>query len=234
MEQAKIMIIEDETAIADLLAYGLTKEGFETRTASKGSEGLEQIGQFRPDLLLLDWMLPDVSGLDICKMVTEIYNIPIIMLTAKSDISDKISGLEFGADDYITKPFDMREVIARIRTILRRWSQTNRPADSAGDETIRFMDIKIVPTERLVTKNDTVVELTPKEFDLLMTLYNYRGKVFTRTELLDFVWGYDYFGDTRTVDIHIQRLRKKLDANDLITTVFGVGYKFKKQTVSRS
>ncbi|ULL18322.1 DNA-binding response regulator [Paenibacillus sp. H1-7] len=233
MEQAKIMIIEDETAIADLLAYGLTKEGFETRTASKGSEGLEQIGQFRPDLLLLDWMLPDVSGLDICKMVTEIYNIPIIMLTAKSDISDKISGLEFGADDYITKPFDMREVIARIRTILRRWSQTNRPVDSAGDETIRFMDIKIVPTERLVTKNDTVVELTPKEFDLLMTLYNYRGKVFTRTELLDFVWGYDYFGDTRTVDIHIQRLRKKLDANDLITTVFGVGYKFEKQTVSR-
>lgn len=233
MEKAKILIIEDEEAIADLLAYGLTKEGFDTVTANRGSEGLRQVELFQPDLLLLDWMLPDVSGLDICRMVTETRNIPIIMLTAKSDISDKISGLELGADDYITKPFDLREVIARIRTILRRFSQTSRSAEHTAENTIRFQDVIVVPTERSVRKGGEIVDLTPKEFDLLMTLYNYKGKVFTRTELLDFVWGYDYAGDTRTVDIHIQRLRKKLDANDSITTVFGVGYKFEKQSESR-
>lgn len=230
MEHAKILIIEDETAIADLLAYGLAKEGFEARTAHSGSDGLRQVEQFRPDLLLLDWMLPDASGLDICKMVTETRNIPIIMLTAKSDISDKISGLEFGADDYITKPFDLREVAVRIRTVLRRLSATNRHTWSGNDnEAVRFHNVEIISNERVVRNNGEIVDLTPKEFDLLLTLCNYRGKVFTRTELLDFVWGYDYAGDTRTVDIHIQRLRKKLDANDWITTVFGVGYKLEKQ-----
>ncbi|KAG2961599.1 hypothetical protein PC120_g27799 [Phytophthora cactorum] len=152
------------------------------------------------------------------------------MITAKSDITDKVLGLEFGADDYITKPFDLREVVARIRTILRRVDQAN-VAERAAEEVvvIRFKDIEIVAEERLVKKNGQLVDLTPKEFDLLMKLIGHKGKIFTRTELLDFVWGYDFAGDTRTVDTHIQRLRKKLDAGDLITTVFGIGYKFEKR-----
>jgi two-component system alkaline phosphatase synthesis response regulator PhoP len=229
MDQTRILIIEDEVAIADLLAYGLTKEGYVTSTAHNGADGLKKIESFKPDLLLLDWMLPDRSGLDICKKVTASHMIPIIMITAKSDIIDKIVGLEFGADDYITKPFDIREVLARIRTILRRFTQANKPDEPSESTTIRFRDIEIEESERQVKKNGVLIELTPKEFDLLMTLYRYKGKIFTRAELLDFVWGYDYVGDTRTVDIHIQRLRKKLDTNDVITTVFGIGYKFEKQ-----
>ncbi|SEF72278.1 response regulator transcription factor [Paenibacillus sp. UNC499MF] len=230
MEKTRLLIIEDEAAIADLLAYGLNREGFETFTALSAAEGLLKIGQVRPDLLLLDWMLPDLSGLEVCRQVTASYNIPIIMITAKSDITDKIQGLEYGADDYITKPFDLREVAVRIRTVLRRVSQANVPAEKpAAGSVIRFRGIEIVEHERIVKIGGEAVDLTPKEFDLLLTLYKYRGKIFTRTELLDFVWGYDYTGDTRTVDIHIQRLRKKLGAGDLIVTVFGVGYKFEKQ-----
>jgi two-component system alkaline phosphatase synthesis response regulator PhoP len=230
MEKTRILIIDDEAAIADLLAYGLSKEGFDTRTAGSGAEGLELMKTFQPDLLLLDWMLPDQSGLDICKKVTAIYNLPILMITAKSDITDKILGLEFGADDYITKPFDLREVVARIRTILRRVQPAAGGLEtSPQEERIRFKNIEVIESERLVRKDGEPVDLTPKEFDLLLRLYHHRGKIYTRSELLDLVWGYDFPGDTRTVDTHIQRLRKKLDASDLITTVFGVGYKFEKQ-----
>lgn len=227
MNKAKILIIEDDTPIADLLSYGLSMEGFETRTTANGAAGMVELQQFQPNLLLLDWMLPDQSGLDICKQVTASYNIPILMITAKSDITDKILGLEFGADDYITKPFDLREVIARIRTILRRVDQANNGKNTES-KVIRFKQIEIIVEEHLVKQNGIPIDLTPKEFDLLMTLINHRGKTFTRSELLDIVWGYDFVGDTRTVDTHIQRLRKKLDASDLITTVFGIGYKFKK------
>ncbi|OAJ76144.1 XRE family transcriptional regulator [Brevibacillus sp. SKDU10] len=230
MNKTKVLIIEDEQPIADLLSYGLALEGFRTRTSASGATGMMEMEQFNPDLLLLDWMLPDQSGLDICKRVTENYNIPILMITAKSDITDKVLGLEFGADDYITKPFDLREVVARIRTILRRVNQANiGERDTVGDDVIRFKNIEIVAEERLVKKEGILVDLTPKEFDLLMTLFGRRGRIFTRSELLDLVWGYDFGGDTRTVDTHIQRLRKKLDAGDLIITVFGIGYKFGKQ-----
>ncbi|MCY8175944.1 response regulator transcription factor [Bacillus inaquosorum] len=231
MNKTKILIIEDDEAIADLLSYGLTQEGFHTCTEANGDLGMKQLDQFKPDLLLLDWMLPDFSGLDICKKVTHQYNIPILMITAKSDITDKVLGLEFGADDYITKPFDLREVIARIRTILRRLEQANHVNDrgTSNEDHIQFKNIVITPDERLVKKDGIIVDLTPKEFDLLKTLIDHRGKIFTRSELLEFVWGYDFAGDTRTVDTHIQRLRKKLDASDLIKTVFGIGYKFEKQ-----
>ncbi|MFF2092778.1 MULTISPECIES: response regulator transcription factor [Paenibacillus] len=229
MEKTKILIIEDEEAIADLLAYGLTKEGYLTQTAASGADGLREMERFRPDFLLLDWMLPDQSGLEVCKKVTASYNIPILMITAKSDITDKILGLEFGADDYITKPFDLREVIARIRTILRRMAQANRSgSEEPENEVIRFKNIEIIRSERLVRKSGDAVDMTPKEFDLLVKLCSSRGRIFTREELLELVWGYDYVGETRTVDNHIQRLRKKLDANDFITTVFGIGYKFEK------
>lgn len=230
MNKAKILIIEDDIAIADLLSYGLSMEGFQTRTAASGASGMIELQKFQPDLLLLDWMLPDESGLDICKKVTANYNIPIFMITAKSDITDKVLGLEFGADDYITKPFDLREVVARIRTILRRVDQANSgQQNEAKHGVIRFKQIEIIPEERLVKNNGHAVELTPKEFDLLMTLIGNQGKTFTRSELLDMVWGYHFVGDTRTVDTHIQRLRKKLDASEFITTVFGIGYKFEKQ-----
>lgn len=231
MEKTKILIIEDEAAIADLLAYGLSKEGYEVKTASSGAEGMREVEQFRPELLLLDWMLPDISGLDLCKKVTAEFNLPIVMITAKSDITDKILGLEFGADDYITKPFDLREVIARIRTILRRLAQASRPSQEVSDsDTIRIKHIEMIRGERIVKNQGAVVELTPKEYDLLFKLSGNRGRIFSREELLELVWGYDYAGETRTVDNHIQRLRKKLDAGGLITTVFGVGYKLEKDT----
>ena len=230
MNNVKILIIEDDTPIADLLSYGLSREGFQTRIAGSGSAGMKELEDFKPDLLLLDWMLPDQSGLDICKKVTADYNIPIIMITAKSDITDKILGLEFGADDYITKPFDLREVVARIRTTLRRLEQV-RSAHQEGNRNpvLRLHKLEIDTEERLVKNNGQPVELTPKEYDLLMTLCRNQGKTFTRSDLLDLVWGYQFVGDTRTVDTHIQRLRKKLDASDDIVTVFGIGYKFVKQ-----
>lgn len=145
MEKTKILIIEDEAAIADLLEYGLNKEGYLTKKAQTGAEGRKILETFKPDLLLLDWMLPDESGLDICKKMTAVYNMPIVMITAKSDITDKILGLEFGADDYITKPFDLREVVARIRTILRRIAQANRTSMESKEELIRNKDIGVIP-----------------------------------------------------------------------------------------
>lgn len=229
-EKTKILIIEDEAAIAELLAYGLAREGYEVQTAGSSVDGLKAMEAFRPHLLVLDWMLPDGSGLDICKKVTASYNIPILMVTAKSDITDKILGLEFGADDYITKPFDLREVIARIRTILRRFAQAGQTVqDEAVADSLRFKHIEIIRGERLVKRHGETVDLTPKEYDLLLKLCTNRGRIFTRDELLELVWGYDYVGETRTVDNHIQRLRKKLDIGDLITTVFGIGYKFEKE-----
>ncbi|MDD4797233.1 MAG: response regulator transcription factor [Eubacteriales bacterium] len=224
----RILIIEDEEPIADLLYYGLAREGFEVMTANTGEDGLKALESFRPEMLLLDWMLPDISGLDICKMVTERWNIPIIMITARSYIDDRVRGLEMGADDYITKPFDMREVIARINTIYRRLEKDNwgGPADDA--KIIRTGEIEILPEEMVVKLRGEEVPLTPKEYELLLYMYNNRGKVLSRTLLLDTVWGYDFYGDTRTVDIHVQRLRKKLDLHNTIQTVFGVGYKFAK------
>lgn len=231
LNDTKILIIEDDEAIADLLSYGLSQEGFQTCTSNTGALGMKKLDQFKPDLLLLDWMLPDLSGLDICKIVTHRYNIPILMITAKSDVTDKVLGLEFGADDYITKPFDLREVTARIRTILRRLEQADlvNNQETANENLIQFKNIVIIPDERIVKKDGNIVDLTPKEFDLLKTLIDHPRKIFTRSELLEFIWGYDFAGDTRTVDTHIQRLRKKLSASGLIKTVFGIGYKFEKQ-----
>lgn len=226
MQSNKILIIDDEAPIGDLLAYGLKKEGFCCKISTSGVQGLKLIDEFQPDLLLLDWMLPDVVGLDICKLVTERNNIPIIMITAKSTIEDKVLGLEFGADDYITKPFDMREVVARIKNVFKRRSFTE--ANYKNDR-IQIEDIEIIKTEHIVMKNGEAIDLTPKEYELLIILCENRGMVFSRSQLLDKIWGYEFLGDTRTVDIHIQRLRKKLDLDNLIKTVFGVGYKMDNQ-----
>ncbi len=230
-DRKKILIIEDEIPIAELLAYSLMKEGFIVRTANEGNKGLKLIKEFEPDLMILDLMLPDISGFEICNQVTLEYNIPIIMITAKSDIRDKVIGLELGADDYITKPFDIREVVIRIKTIFRRIEIVAKSIESENNKCLIISkDIMLLNEEHKVIRQDEFVELTPKEYALLLLLAQNKGKVFSRSDLLDKVWGYDYLGDSRTVDIHIQRLRKKLDTNNIsiIETVFGIGYKLVK------
>ncbi|MGO5064955.1 MULTISPECIES: response regulator transcription factor [unclassified Clostridium] len=222
----KILIIEDELAIADLISYSLKKEGYIVKSVDNGTDGIEYTKIFKPNLIILDLMLPDISGFDVCRNITQSFNIPIIMITAKCDITDKVLGLELGADDYITKPFDMREVLVRIRSIFRRIDIIEKSVIEKDMAYISIgKDIKIYKDERVVMKENKEMEFKPKEFDLLMFLAENKGKVFSRAQLLDKVWGFEYIGDTRTVDIHIQRIRKKLEESSVIETVFGVGYK---------
>ncbi|HBM81893.1 MAG TPA: DNA-binding response regulator [Clostridiaceae bacterium] len=228
MEHKKILIIEDEEPISDLLSYSLKKEGFYIRTASDGSRGLMLLQEFKPDLIILDIMLPDISGFDICKKISNNSAIPVVMITAKSDTVDKILGIELGADDYITKPFDVREVIARIKALFRRIELTSK-SKAIENDTITLNDgIEIHKKGREVLKNKKRIELTGKEYDLLLFLAENKGRVISRNTILDKVWDFEFLGDTRTVDIHIQRIRKKLDEKkkeSIIETIFGIGYK---------
>ena len=221
----KILIIEDEKPIAELLKYALEKERFDAAMAHTGEEAFEKIESYRPDLILLDLMLPDMDGLTICREVTaNNKEIPIIIVSVKNDQIDKLIGLEYGADDYITKPFDIREVILRIKSVLRRLTT---PIEKSGrDSVIEDGDLVLDIDKHELRKSGELIELTPKEFSLLETLIRNKGKALTRNFLLEQVWNFDYIGDTRTVDIHIQRLRKKLGNDNSIATVFGVGYKF--------
>lgn len=223
MEEIKILIIEDEKPIADILEYDLSGEGFRVNCAYTGAQGMLAAEEFRPQLVLLDWMLPDISGVDLLDFLNRECNVPVIMLTARGAVEDKVYGMSRGADDYITKPFDLREVNVRIRAVLRRLGKVVK---QERKEQLQIQDALIHEEERTVTLHGEQVELTPKEFDLLLCLVQHPRQVFTRARLLDTVWGYDYVGDTRTVDIHIQRLRKKLHAEETIVTVFGVGYKY--------
>ena len=223
MDKRRILVIEDEKPIADILKYGFEKEGFEVLCAYTGAEGLRAAEEGRPQLVLLDWMLPDIAGVDVCRMLMEEENVPILMLTARGSVEDKLYGLECGADDYVTKPFDLREVVARVHTILRRFE---RAQESKREETVRYDSVTVSEEEHTVRRNGNLVELTPKEFDLLVFFLKHPRQVFTRSALLDQIWGYDYLGDTRTVDIHIQRLRRKADLSGQLVTVFGVGYKY--------
>ncbi len=223
MDKRRILVIEDEKPIADILKYGFEKEGFEVLCAYTGAEGLRAAEEGCPQLVLLDWMLPDIAGVDVCRMLTEEENVPILMLTARGSVEDKLYGLECGADDYVTKPFDLREVVARVHTILRRFE---RAQESKREETVRYDSVTVSEEEHTVRRNGNLVELTPKEFDLLVFFLKHPRQVFTRSALLDQIWGYDYLGDTRTVDIHIQRLRRKADLSGQLVTVFGVGYKY--------
>lgn len=219
----KILIIEDEKPIAELLKYGLEQEGFKVSYALTGAEGIELVKKYRPTVILLDLMLPDADGLEICKRITLENNVPIIIISAKNDQVDKLIGLQNGADDYITKPFDIREVVLRIKSILRR---INRAKDGEAENDLLSVGVLTLSLKKHeVLKNGTPLELTPKEFALLETLMRNRGRVLSRGELLEKVWEFEYIGDTRTVDIHIQRLRKKIGDEKLIVTVFGVGYK---------
>lgn len=217
----KILIVDDEPAIVDLIKLNLELEGFETITSSNGLEAIKTANSQKPDLILLDIMMPGMTGFEACKTLQSL-NIPIILLTAKDSIQDKLKGLELGADDYITKPFDSRELIARIKTVLRRIDKF-----TVKDDTITAGPISVNPTERKIHIDEIEVFLTPKEFDLLLLFIENQKKVFSRENILESVWGFEYIGDSRTVDMHIQRLRRKLgDYSSFIKTVFTIGYKF--------
>ena len=219
-----ILIIEDEESIADILSYALRKEGFRVHSAATGLAGLRLFEGIDPDVVILDLMLPDMTGFEICKKLTVSSTVPILMLTARNDIVDKILGLELGADDYMTKPFDVREVIARVRVLLRRRQQTSVSSFIHVSEHIR-----IEPRSHTVYKNEEVIALKPKEYELLLLFAQHKNRVFTREEIVDTIWDYAYDGDIRTVDVHVQRVRKKLNDGQLpiIETVFGVGYKMR-------
>ncbi len=224
----KILVCDDEISILDMVKIFLTKEGYEVITANCGGEALSLISSKSPDLIILDVMLPDINGFDILKTISTKYKIPVIMLTAKSDTVDKILGLEFGADDYVTKPFDMRELSARIKALLRRMEDVQNYSSNI----FSYNGLEIDFNEKTVKKGSRIINLTPKEFELLKILTSSKGGVLTREELLNKVWGYDFYGDTRTVDIQIARLRKKIEDDpsspEYIITVFGFGYKFGK------
>lgn len=219
-----ILIIEDEESILDILSYSIRKEGFRVHTATTGKEGLRLFDAYGPDAVILDLMLPDYSGFDVCKKLMNTSTVPIMMLTARDDIVDKVLGLELGADDYMTKPFDIREVIARIKALLRRRGNSSSIYLSINES------IRIDPRSHTVFKGDETIAFKPKEYELLLLFAQNKNRVFSREEILDTVWDYDYEGDLRTVDVHVQRIRKKIDdlgRNSIIETVFGVGYKMR-------
>ena len=223
----RILLVDDEPLIIKGLKYTLEQEGYETLAAYDGEEALEVFFANTVDLVLLDVMLPKLDGIQVCQRIRESSNVPIIMLTAKGEDMDKILGLEYGADDYMTKPFNILEVKARIKTILRRASQ---PVAAEKKKIIRVRDLEVNIVNRSVTLGGKEVRLTAKEFDLLQLFINNRGKVFSREALLETVWKYDYMGDARTVDVHIRRLREKIERNtsqpEFIFTKWGVGYYF--------
>lgn len=224
----KVLIIDDEEHIVELIRYNLEASGYVTVEAYNGIDGLKLARQEMPDLVLLDLMLPGIDGLEVCKRLRgdeKLKNIPIIMLTAKSEEIDKILGLELGADDYITKPFSVRELNARVKALFRRIN-----SQEAENETFSFHDVEIDYFKHEVKKSGVKIDLTLKEFELLDILVKNKGKVLTRDLLLDKIWGYEYVGETRTVDVHIRHLRQKLEEDDrnprYIETVRGIGYRF--------
>jgi len=224
MVNGKILIVEDDRTLLNVLKYNLTKEGYSVVTAVDGVEALEVARRDKPDFIILDIMLPKMSGFEVCRILRKEMTVPILMLTAKTEEIDKVVGLEIGADDYMTKPFSMRELLARIRAMLRR---VEMQVPTTG--TLKLGDIEIDISRHTITKGGNILSLTPKEFDLLAFLAKNKGLVFSRDQLLEKIWGYDYPGDTRTVDVHIRWLREKLEDNPAkpkrLVTVRGVGYK---------
>jgi two-component system, OmpR family, response regulator len=232
MPESKILVVEDDNTLLDVLRYNLVKEGYKVTTASDGLQGIELARAEIPDLIILDLMLPKVDGLEVCRILRHDMIVPILMLTAKSEEIDKIVGLEVGADDYMTKPFSMRELMARVRAMLRRTEMVKQEVTKSEDSAahlIRAGDIEIDLSRHTVKNKEIPVDLNPKEFDLLVFLARNREQVFSRDTLLEKVWGYDYAGDTRTVDVHIRWLRQKIEDNPdqprYLVTVRGVGYK---------
>ncbi len=223
----KIMVVEDEPAIVDALEYGLSTEGFEVVSETDGKASLEVFARERPDLVLLDLMLPGMSGTEVCKQLRSTSAVPIIMLTAKDSEIDKVVGLELGADDYVTKPFSMRELAARVRAVLRRGADWDIPDMGAP---LEVRAVRIDPERHEVSVRGELIDLPPKEFALLELLVRNAGRVMTRDLIIDRIWGADYVGDTKTLDVHIKRIRGRIEPDprnpELIVTVRGVGYKF--------
>ncbi len=224
MNKAKILLVDDDPNIRQLVSLYLKREGFEVEEAQRGDDALKAFKAAAPVLILLDIMLPGMDGWQVCREVRKVSNIPIIMLTAKDETFDKVLGLELGADDYIAKPFEPKELVARIKAVIRRYQSADAP-----DKELVFPGLAINISHYTVSYMGRPVEMPPKELELLYFLASHPGAVFTREQLLEQVWGYDFFGDSRTVDVHIKRLREKLDGSELgwnLKTVWGVGYKF--------
>src|SRR5947208_1296479 len=217
-----VLVVEDESSIASFVALYLKNAGYKVRNVGTGEAALEQVGAERPDLVVLDLMLPDIDGIEICRRIRRSSDVPILMLTARGEDVDKIIGLEVGADDYLTKPFNPRELVARVKSIMRRAAPERRQVES---KQIRHGDLLVDSGRREVHVGDEEIQLAPKEFDLLWELLDHRGLVLTRDQLLERVWGYTFAGDTRTVDVHVRQLRRKLGEASPIVTVWGVGYK---------
>jgi len=217
-----VLVVEDETSIASFVALYLKNAGYRIGTVGTGKDALERVASEEPDLVVLDLMLPDMDGLEVCKRIRKGSDVPILMLTARDEDVDKIIGLEVGADDYLTKPFNPRELVARVKSILRRAAPARRERESA---VITHGELSIDAGRREVRVGEEEIQLAPKEFDLLWELLDHRGLVLTRDQLLERVWGYTFAGDTRTVDVHVRQLRRKLGDASPIVTVWGVGYK---------
>ncbi|MBR1736782.1 MAG: response regulator transcription factor [Firmicutes bacterium] len=225
INKLKILIVDDDEHIAELISLYLNKEGYETREVYSGRKALEEFSVFSPHLVLLDIMLPEIDGYQVCREIRQISNVPVIMLTAKGETFDKVLGLELGADDYIVKPFDTKELVARVKAVLRRYESND--VNTAAKQIV-FPNLTINQSTYTITYHGKEIELPPKEFELLNFLALHPNQVFNREQLLDKIWGYEFIGATRTVDVHIKRIREKLNLDDSwgIKTVWGVGYKF--------
>lgn len=226
----KILVVDDETGICDLLKIYFEKEGYEVKTAGDGVEGINYFKMYEPDLVLLDIMLPKKDGWQVCREIREISSKPVIMITAKGDVFDKVLGLELGADDFVVKPFDMKELSARVKAVLRRSSAHNNQSD---DEAIKFDNIEISRQKYELKLRGKPVDIPPKELELLYFLASNYNRVFTRDQLLDKVWGFDYLGDSRTVDVHVKRLREKLEGvSDQVGAQNGLGRRLQVRAAS--
>ena len=227
----KILIVDDDNNIAELISLYLIKECFETRICNDGESAINTFDTFNPNMVLLDLMLPGIDGYQVCRELRVKSQVPIIMLSAKGEVFDKVLGLEMGADDYMEKPFDSKELVARVKAVLRRYKPQQVEPQQSNDKVVRYPDLEINMTNYSVTYMGERVDMPPKELELLYFLAASPNHVFTREQLLDQIWGYEYIGDTRTVDVHIKRLREKLSdhAKWRLATIWGIGYKFEVQ-----
>lgn len=228
VSKQKILIVDDDNNIAELISLYLTKECFETMIVNDGEAALTAVNSFHPNLILLDLMLPGIDGYQVCREVRAKSALPIIMLSAKGEIFDKVLGLELGADDYMEKPFDSKELVARVKAVLRRYKVTPVMAETSDIKSVEYPDLIVNQTNYSVIYMGKHIDMPPKELELLYFLASSPNHVFTREQLLDQIWGYEYIGDTRTVDVHIKRLREKIKDHDTwrIATIWGIGYKF--------
>lgn len=229
-EKQKVMIVDDDESIAELISLYFTKECFDTKIVNDGEEALRVFQAYAPDIVILDLMLPGMDGYQICRTIRQEADTPVIMLSAKGEVFDKVLGLELGADDYMIKPFDSKELVARVKAVLRRYNKKPTEKNEAHNEKgcAEYAGLTINMVDYSVIYNGRVVEMPPKEIELLYFLASNPNQVFTREQLLSHIWGYDYLGDTRTVDVHVKRIREKLPEGDgwNLGTVWGIGYKF--------